>query len=74
MTFHAWDGFCELLGELLYELLLVLPDAERTAFEAGFDAEHRRLFPDFYLTDDAVSAGRLLSRQSCPSSVSVSFQ
>ena len=32
MTFHAWDGFCELLGELLYELLLVLPDAERTAF------------------------------------------
>ena len=25
-------------------------------------------------TDDAVSAGRLLSRQSCPSSVSVSFQ
>ena len=18
MTFHAWDGFCELLGELLY--------------------------------------------------------
>ena len=32
MTFHAWDGFCELLGELLYKLLLVLPDAERTAF------------------------------------------
>ena len=29
MTFHAWDGFCELLGELLYELLLVLPDAGR---------------------------------------------
>ena len=28
MTFHAWDGFCELLGELLYELLLVLPDGQ----------------------------------------------
>ena len=37
MTFHAWDGFCELLGELLYELLLVLPNAERTA-RTGFDA------------------------------------
>ena len=73
MTFHAWDGFCELLGELLYELLLVLPDAERTAL-TGFDAEHRRLFLISIWTDDAVSAGRLLSRQSCPSSVSVSFQ
>lgn len=48
MTALAWAVFCELLGELLYELLLVLPDAERTALEAGFDAEHRRLFPDFY--------------------------
>ena len=31
MTFHAWDGFCELLGELLYELLLVLPRRGQTA-------------------------------------------
>lgn len=48
VTCLAWHVWCELIGELLYELLLVLPDAERTAMEAGFDAEHRRLFPDFY--------------------------
>ena len=74
MTFHAWDGFCELLGELLYELLLVLPNAEQTAFETGFDAGIAGSFLISIWTDDAVSAGRLLSRQSCPSSVSVSFQ
>lgn len=48
-TLIAWDFFCELIGSQLYELLLVLPVAERAAMEAGFDAEHRRLFPDFYL-------------------------
>ena len=40
----------------------------------GFDAGIAGSFLISIWTDDAVSAGRLLSRQSCPSSVSVSFQ
>ena len=68
-------AFCELLGELLYELLLVLPDAERTGFlRPALMRSIAGSFPISIWTDDAVSAGRLLSRQSCPSSVSVSFQ
>lgn len=49
MTLHAWGVWCELVGELLYQFMMSLPEAELSAFEAGFDAEHRRLFPDFYL-------------------------
>jgi len=48
-TLVAWDFWCELIGSHLYELLLVLPIAQRSAMEAGFDAEHRRLFRGFYL-------------------------
>lgn len=49
MTCLAWHVWCELLGELLYDFMMMLPARELAAFEAGFDAEHRRLFPDFYL-------------------------
>lgn len=48
MTCLAWAVWCELVGELLYQFMMSLPEAELTAFEAGFDAEHRRLFADFY--------------------------
>lgn len=48
-TLVAWEFYCELVGSALYDLLLMLPDAEVSAFDAGFDAEHRGLFAEFYL-------------------------
>ena len=32
MTFHAWDGFCELLGELLFEAVARVAERRQTAF------------------------------------------
>lgn len=50
MTCLAWRVWCELIGEALYELLLVLPDPERDVMEKAFDAEYWRLLEldDFY--------------------------
>lgn len=49
MTCLAWHVWCELLGSLLYDLMSCLDEPEYLAFNRGFDAEHRRLFPAFYL-------------------------
>lgn len=51
VTLLAWDFYCEVIGSALYDLMLSLVDDEPAylAMNVGFDVEHRRLFPDFYL-------------------------
>lgn len=52
ITLLAWYFYCEVILDCLYEFNIALLDVSSEAcfaFEVGFDAEHRRLFPDFYL-------------------------
>lgn len=52
MSFLIWSLWLGVLSDGLYAVMDELADVSPegcSAMNAGFDAEHRRLFPDFYL-------------------------
>lgn len=48
MSYAVWWCWLDCVQDSLYAFMAGLPDPEHWMMEKAFDAEHRRLFPEFY--------------------------